>query len=86
MEGKHSHNEDIEHNHEESDYNFKAAYYHILADSLTSILAIIALFAGKYLHILYLDSLIGILGGILILKWAAGLLKNTVAVLIDMKR
>ena len=86
MEGKYSHNEDIEYNHEESDYNFKAAYYHILADTLTSILAIIALFAGKYLHILYLDSLIGILGGILILKWAAGLLKNTVAVLIDMKR
>lgn len=76
------------HNHQSSsdeDYNFKAAYYHILADALTSIMAIIALVIGKIFNILYLDSLIGIVGGILILKWAYNLLKHTTAILIDMK-
>ena len=73
------------HHHQEHDYNFQAAYYHILADALTSILAIIALVAGKYFNFIYLDALIGMLGGVLILRWSAGLLKHTVKILIDMK-
>ena len=76
------------HSHEEckaEDYNFKAAYYHILADALTSILAIFALLVGKYFDIVYFDSIIGGLGGILILKWAIGLINKTVKILIDMK-
>ena len=80
MEGKHHHTDS--HN---KDYNFQAAYFHILADALTSILAIGALLIGKYFHIICLDSIIGIVGGILILKWAFGLIKNTVKILIDMK-
>lgn len=89
MEGRHEHSHKHRHEdtHEHSeDYNFKAAYYHILADALTSILAIIALIAGKYFQLSFLDSIIGILGGILILRWAIGLLKNTVGELIDMKK
>ncbi len=81
MEGKNHHHEDAH----SKDYNFQAAYFHILADALTSILAIAALLIGKYFHIIMLDSLIGILGGILILRWAVGLIKNTVKILIDMK-
>ena len=73
------------HSHADEDYNFKAAYYHILADALTSILAIFALLLGKYFGIIQLDSIIGILGGILILKWAVGLTKSTIKILIDMK-
>lgn len=90
MEGKgnhhhhHHHHEMHEHNDNE-DYNYKAAYYHILADALTSILAIVALIAGKYFHLIFLDSIIGLLGGLLILKWAYGLVKNTIRILIDMK-
>lgn len=81
--GKHCH---CEHEHHENeDYNFKAAYYHILADALTSVLAIGALLVGKYFNLIFFDALIGILGGILILKWAFGLLKNTVKILVDMK-
>ena len=80
-EHKHCHNEDCH----DKDYNFKAAYYHILADALTSVLAIIALLIGKYFNFIYLDAIVGILGGILILKWAAGLIKNTTAILIDME-
>ena len=67
------------------DYNFMAAYYHILADALTSILAIGALLFGKYLQINYLDSFAGIFGGILILRWAISLIKNTIEILIDKK-
>lgn len=80
----HSHNEKCSHQ-DKDDYNFKAAYYHILADALTSILAIAALLIGKYFNIIYLDSLIGILGGILIIRWAFGLLKHTSRELVDMK-
>ena len=80
----------MEHGHhkthkESRDYNFKAAYYHILADALTSILAIAALVIGKYAQIVYLDALIGCLGGLMIVRWAAGLIKHTVFILIDMK-
>ena len=71
--------------HKSEDYNFKSAYYHILADALTSLLAIAALYVGKYFNFIYFDALVGILGGILIIKWAVGLLKKTVAILIDMK-
>ena len=70
---------------EEKDYNFKAAYYHILADALTSILAIVALLIGKYLNFVCLDPVIGILGGILIIRWAVGLIKDTVKILVDMR-
>ena len=73
------------HKNDERDYNFKSAYYHILADALTSILAIAALLIGKYFHIVYFDSLIGVLGGLLILKWAIDLVIKTVKILIDMK-
>lgn len=69
----------------EADYNFKAAYYHILADVLTSVFAIVALIIGKYIGWIWLDAVIGIVGGLLILKWAYGLIKNTSVVLIDMK-
>ncbi|MBQ8887683.1 MAG: CDF family Co(II)/Ni(II) efflux transporter DmeF [Candidatus Gastranaerophilales bacterium] len=91
MEGKHKHYcKEEKHNHNihdahSEDYNYKAAYFHILADALTSILAIIALLIGKFFGILTLDPIIGILGGILIIRWAIGLLKDTITILIDMK-
>lgn len=83
---KHCHkNEELHNISHKEDFNFKAAYLHILADILTSILAIIALIAGKYFDLVFLDSIIGILGGIIILKWTINLLKKTVKDLIDMK-
>ena len=81
MEGSHKH----KHEEHEEDYNFKAAYYHILADALTSILAIAALVIGKYYNIVYFDPLVGLFGGILIIRWAIRLVKDTVVSLIDMK-
>lgn len=81
METDHGH----AHHHKHEDYNFKAAYYHILADALTSILAILALVLGKYIGWTCLDALIGLLGGVLIVRWAVSLLKGTVSILIDMQ-
>ena len=52
---------------------------------MTSVLAIIALLTGKYFGITSLDAIAGMIGGILIIKWAYGLIKNTVKELIDMK-
>ncbi len=67
------------------DYNYKAAYYHILSDVLMSVLTIIALVIGQHFNCIHLDSLAGIFGALLILIWAGKLLKNTVKILIDMK-
>lgn len=80
-----THKQQPEHHKHEKDYNFKAAYYHIMADAVTSLLAIAALIIGKYANIVRLDAVIGILGGLLILKWAINLLKHTTIILIDMK-
>ncbi len=85
MEGKHSHNHEHQEKEHKEDYNYKAAYYHILADALTSLLAIGALLIGKSFHIVFLDSIVGILGGILILSWTINLLIGTVKILLDMK-
>ncbi len=67
------------------DYNYKAAYLHILTDVMTSIFAIAALLTGKYLGWVLLDPIIGILGGVLILRWSVQLIKDTTTVLLDLK-
>ena len=85
MENGHHHRQKQNEHLEKNDYNFQAAYYHILADVLTSVLAIAALIIGKYTGIFYLDALIGALGGLLILRWAKKLLKYTIVILIEMK-
>lgn len=71
--------------HKDEDYNFKAAYLHILTDALTSIFAIVALFAGKYIGWIFLDPIMGFVGGFLILKWSIGLIKDTSKILLDLK-
>ncbi len=70
------------HNHHH-DHNLKAAYLHVLADALTSLLAIGALFFGKFFGWHWLDPVMGIVGACVISKWAYGLLKDTSSVLLD---
>jgi cation diffusion facilitator family transporter len=65
------------------DHNLNAAYLHVLADALTSILAIAALLFGKYLGWNWLDPVIGIVGAAVIARWAWGLLKETGFILLD---
>lgn len=75
-----------EHHHDEKskeNLNYKAAYLHILADAFTSILAIAALVCGKYFGLVFLDPVIGILGGLIIAKWAFGLIKSSTLILLD---
>jgi cation diffusion facilitator family transporter len=56
---------------------------HVLADALTSVLAIIALSAGKYLGWSWLDPIIGMVGALVITRWAYGLVKETSPILLD---
>lgn len=76
------HNHDHDHHHHH-DSNLKAAYIHVITDALTSILAIIALFAGKYLNWIWLDAVMGLVGAGVITKWSYGLVKDTGAILLD---
>lgn len=74
----HSHH----HSHHQ-DLNQKAAFLHVVADAATSVLAIIALFAGKYFGWNFLDAVLGILGAILVAKWSWGLITQTGKILLD---
>jgi cation diffusion facilitator family transporter len=76
----HDHNHDHAHHH---DNNLRSAYLHVLADALTSVLAIVALLAGRYLGWVWLDPVMGIVGAIVIARWAYGLMRDSAAVLLD---
>ncbi len=76
----HGHGEGGHHHH---DHNIRAAYMHVLADALTSVLAIVALFTGKMFGWIWMDPLMGIVGGLIIVKWSYGLLRDTSRVLLD---
>lgn len=65
------------------DLNLRAAYLHVLADALTSVVAIAALLGGKYLGWHWLDAAVGLLGAVLISRWAYGLVRDTSTVLLD---
>lgn len=71
------------HDHHHHDHNLKAAYMHVLADALTSLLAIVALIVGKYLGLTWLDPIMGIVGALVITKWAIGLMQQTSPILLD---
>jgi len=76
----HGHGGHGEHHH---DHNLRAAYLHVLADALTSVLAIGALVTGKFLGWMWMDPVMGIVGSVVIAKWSVGLLKDTSKVLLD---
>ncbi len=82
LKDNHSHSHH-EHDHHHHDHNLKAAYLHVLADALTSILAIFALLLGKYYGLSWMDPLMGIVGALIITKWSVGLLKQTSPILLD---
>jgi cation diffusion facilitator family transporter len=79
----HHHDHDHDHDHAHADHNLKAAYLHVLADALTSVLAIVALVAGSFFGWVWLDALMGIVGGVVISRWAVGLLRETGHILLD---
>lgn len=79
--GVHDH-DDHDHAHHH-DHNLKSAYLHVLADALTSVLAIIALLTAKYFGLIWMDPAMGIVGAILVARWSLGLLRTTSGVLLD---
>lgn len=71
------------HGHDHGDHTLRSAYLHVLADALTSLLAIAALLGAKYLDAGWLDPVMGIVGGALVAQWSWGLLCRTAHVLLD---
>ena len=73
-----------DHHHHHEDHNLRAAYLHVLADTLTSVLAIVALTTGRFLGWVWMDPLMGIVGAIVISRWSYGLARDTGSILLDM--
>lgn len=69
--------------HRHHDHNLRSAYFHVLADALTSVLAIVALLAGAYLGWRWLDAAVGIVGALVILRWSWGLMRDAGGILLD---
>ena len=82
LRGEH-HDDHSDHVHHHHDHNLRGAYLHVLADALTSILAIVALTAGKALGWIWMDPAMGIVGSLVIARWSYGLLRDTGGVLLD---
>lgn len=80
--GHHAHGHDGHHGHHH-DLNLRAAYLHVLADALTSVLAIVALLGGMAFGWGWLDPAMGIVGAVVITVWAWGLVRQTSRVLLD---
>jgi len=82
--GKHDYASDVEdYDDLHHDHNLRAAYLHVLADALTSLLAIMALLTGKFFGWVWMDPLMGIVGAVVILRWSYGLLRGSGGMLLD---
>lgn len=82
----HEHHHDDAHGeggHSHHDHNRRGAYLHVLADALTSLLAIAALSTGKLFGWTWMDPVMGIVGSLVIARWSYGLLRDTSRVLLD---
>jgi cation diffusion facilitator family transporter len=80
----HPHSHAHAHTHD-ADHNLRSAYLHVIADALTSLLAIFALLAGKFFGFTWMDPLMGIVGALLVARWAWGLMRDTSGVLLDVQ-
>ena len=95
----HHHDHDHDHDHDDGhlhhhdheaadsahqrDTNLHAAYVHVLADALTSVLAILGLLAGRYLGWTWMDPLIGVVGAVVIAQWSISLMREASRSLLD---
>lgn len=77
------HGHDDHHHHNHHDHNLRAAYLHVLADAMTSVLAIVALVSGKVYGWNWLDPVMGVVGAVIITRWSFGLLKQSSPILLD---
>lgn len=79
----HDADHDHGHDHHHHDHNLVSAYLHVLADALTSVLAIFALLGAKYFGLVWADPAMGIVGAVLVARWSMGLLRSTSNILLD---
>ncbi len=82
LSGDHRHHHHHDHGHDHHDHhggdnNLRAAYMHVLADGLTSVLAIVALLTGSLYGCLWLDPAMGIVGALVIARWSWGLIRDS---------
>ncbi|HEU0118611.1 MAG TPA: CDF family Co(II)/Ni(II) efflux transporter DmeF [Alphaproteobacteria bacterium] len=82
------HHHDHNHAHEHAgphhhDHNFRAAYIHVIADAVTSVLAVVALACGWIFGWRWADPAIGIVGAFVIISWALTLIRDSSGVLLD---
>lgn len=78
----HGHADDHQHDHHH-DHNIRSAYLHVLADAITSVLAIAGLLAGRFYGWIWMDPLMGVVGALVIAHWSWGLVRSTAMVLLD---
>ena len=88
--GHHHHDHDRHHSNDEHhapgkgrDNNLRAAYLHVLADALTSVLAIVALLLGRSYGWTWADPAMGVVGALVIARWSWGLIQDSGSVLLD---
>ena len=78
----HAHSHAHDHAHHR-DHNLRAAYFHVIADAATSVLALAALGAGLFFGARFLDPVVGLLGAALIVRWSYQLMRASALVLLD---
>ena len=83
LHARHSHNHDHGNHNHPHDHNLRAAYLHVLADALTSFLAIFALLTGKHFGWVWMDPSMGLVGAVVITRWSYTLLRDTSRILLD---
>jgi cation diffusion facilitator family transporter len=79
----HDHDHSHDGHHHDHDYNLRAAFWHVMADALTSVLAIVALIAAWSYGWSWADPAIGIVGALVIAHWSWRLIRESGAVLLD---
>jgi cation diffusion facilitator family transporter len=81
---EHGHHHDDHAHGNHHDTNFRAAYVHVLADALTSVLAIIALLSARFYGWVWMDPAVGLIGAVVIAFWSVGLMRSAGKMLLDM--
>jgi len=71
------------HGHRHHDHNYDAAFLHVLADALTSVLAIVALAGGLWFGWAWLDPAVALVGAVVIARWSFGVLGGSARALVD---
>ncbi|MGO9543371.1 MAG: CDF family Co(II)/Ni(II) efflux transporter DmeF [Rhodomicrobium sp.] len=80
-DGRHAHARG--HPHHDRDLNLRAAYVHVLADALVSLLAIGGLLTAKLAGWPFMDPIVGLFGTAVILSWSYGLARQSGGILLD---